>query len=66
MLRRNQSGSVAAYGGTAYDYTVKPAAGKVLLQEHLDKLHVPMSAVNRNLRSQSIHPGTRFRSLNTQ
>lgn len=46
MLRRNQSGSVAAYGGTAYDYTVKPAAGKVLLQEHLDKLSVPMSAVN--------------------
>lgn len=46
MLRRNQSGSVAAYGGSSYDYTVKPASGKVLLQEHLDKLSVPMSAVN--------------------
>lgn len=46
MLRRNQSGSVASYGGASYDYTVTPAAGKVLLQEHLDKLSVPMSAVN--------------------
>lgn len=46
MLRRNQSGSVASYGGTAYDYTVTPAVGKVVLQEHLDKLSVPMAAVN--------------------
>ena len=46
MLRRNQSGSVASYGGAAYDYTVPPAPGTVIRQEHLDKLSVPLSAVN--------------------
>lgn len=46
VSRRNKSGSVAAYGGAAYDYTVQPGAGKVLLAEHLDKLSVPLSAIN--------------------
>ena len=46
MLRRDQSGSVAAYGGSAYDYTEPPAAGKTIRQEHRDKLAGPMSAVN--------------------
>lgn len=39
MLRRDQSGSVAAYGGSAYDYTEPPAAGKTIRQEHRDLLH---------------------------
>ena len=46
MLRRDQSGSVAAYGGSAYDYTEPPAARKTIRQEHRDKLAGPMSAVN--------------------
>lgn len=46
MLRRNRSGSVAAYGGAGYDYTAVPGPGNVTRAEHLDKLTVPMSAVN--------------------
>lgn len=46
MLRRNQSGSVAGYGGSAYDYTVAPSAGKTVQAEHRDKLVTPMRAVN--------------------
>lgn len=46
MLRRNQSGSVASYGGTEYDYTVVPADGKIIKEEHREKLIVPMNAVN--------------------
>lgn len=49
MQRRNQSGSVASYGGTAYDYTVAPAAGKTVRAEHRDKLVTPMRAVNSDL-----------------
>ena len=44
--RRNGSGSVASYGGAAYDYTVAPAAGKTARKEHRDKLTGPMSAIN--------------------
>lgn len=46
MQRRNQSGSVAAYGAAAYDYTEAPATGKIIKQEHRDKLVTPMRAVN--------------------
>lgn len=49
MLRRCKSGSVADYGGTAYDYTTAPAAGKVILKEHIEKLTTPMRAVNADL-----------------
>lgn len=49
MLKRNQSGSVASYGGTAYDYTVPPEAGKTIRAEHRDKLVEPMRAVNSDL-----------------
>lgn len=49
MLRRNQDGSVADYGGAAYDYTVAPAAGGVIRAEHRDKLVSPMRAVNSDL-----------------
>ena len=41
MLRRNQSGSVASYGGAAYDYTTAPAAGRTVRKEHRDKLIEP-------------------------
>lgn len=47
-LRRSHSGSVAGYGGAAYDYTVVPAAGKAIRQEHRDKLTGPLSAINSN------------------
>ena len=49
MLRRNQSGSVAEYGGAAYDYTNAPAAGRVIQKEHIEKLTGPMRAVNPDL-----------------
>lgn len=49
MQRRNQSGSVASYGGSSYDYTVPPAAGKTVQKEHRDKLIGPMQAVNSNV-----------------
>lgn len=46
MLRRSKSGSVAAYGGTGYDYAAAPADGGPLLGEHLKKILEPMKAVN--------------------
>lgn len=49
MLRRNQSGSVAAYGGSEYDYAQPPAAGGLVRKEHRDKLIAPMRAVNSDL-----------------
>jgi len=49
MLRRCKSGSVAAYGGTAYDYTDTPASGHVIRKEHIEKLTTPMRAVNPDL-----------------
>ena len=49
MLRRNQSGSVASYGGAAYDYTTAPAAGRTVRKEHRDKLIEPMRAVNSDV-----------------
>lgn len=49
MLRRNQEGSVAGYGGSAYDYTSAPAAGRTVRAEHRDKLVGPMRAVNSDV-----------------
>lgn len=49
MLRRNQSGSVASYGGSEYDYTEVPAQGSVVRSEHRDKLTGPMRAVNSDV-----------------
>lgn len=54
MQRRNQSGSVEGYGGSAYDYTVAPAAGKTVRAEHRDKLVTPMRAVNSDLAPASV------------
>ncbi len=47
-LRRSHSGSVAGYGGAAYDYTTPPTAGGVVRQEHRSKLAEPLSAINSN------------------
>lgn len=44
--RTYSTGSVAAYGGAAYDYTAVPASGKTILKEHYEKLAVPMHAIN--------------------
>ncbi len=49
MLRRNQSGSVAAYGGSAYDYAQPPAKGGLVRGEHREKVITPMRAVNSDL-----------------
>lgn len=46
MLRRSYSGSVAAYGGTAYDFSTKPVNDGPVLGEHLKKNLEPMRAVN--------------------
>lgn len=44
--RRKYTGSVEAYGGTAYDYSVAPASGKTVTEEHSEKNVVPMNAIN--------------------
>lgn len=44
--RRKYTGSVEAYGGAAYDYSVTPAAGKTVGKEHSEKNVVPMNAIN--------------------
>lgn len=46
MLRRSRSGSVAAYGGAAYDFTAPPVDGGPMLGEYLKKNLEPMRAVN--------------------
>lgn len=46
MLRRCRSGSVAAYGGAAYDFTVAPTKNGPVKGEHLKKILEPMQAVN--------------------
>lgn len=45
MQRRNGNGSLVAYAGTDYDYTVDPAAGGQMLTEHVNKIVVPMNAI---------------------
>ncbi len=49
MLRRNQSGSVAAYGGSEYDYAQPPEKGGLVRSEHREKVITPMRAVNSDL-----------------
>lgn len=46
MLRRCQSGSVAAYGGAAYDFTNPPTKDGPVKGEHLKKILEPMRAIN--------------------
>lgn len=47
--RRNMTGSVAAYAGASYDYTVIPSDDSIALQEHYEKLAVPLNAINNKL-----------------
>lgn len=46
VQRRNQSGSVASYGGTDYDYTAAPAPDTPIRGEHVQKVLEPMQAIN--------------------
>ena len=46
MDRRCRSGSLTAYAGTAYDYSVVPANGVIVKPEHLNKLVVPINAIS--------------------
>lgn len=46
MNRRCRSGSMTAYAGTAYDYSVVPANGVIVKPEHLNKLVVPINAIS--------------------
>ena len=43
--RRNITGSVSAYAGANYDYTVTPAAGGKILTEHYNKNITPLNAI---------------------
>lgn len=45
-LRRCKSGSVAAYGGSTYEYEVTPTNGGEIRNEHFKKIIVPMQAIN--------------------
>lgn len=46
MNRRCRSGSLTAYAGAAYDYSVVPANGVIVKPEHLNKLVVPINAIS--------------------
>ena len=46
MNRRRYNGSVASYGGTAYDFSTAPASLGPVKGEHLSKNLTPMRAVN--------------------
>lgn len=46
MLRRCHTGSVAEYGGANYDFTINPSSGGQLLIDQINKIIVPMNAVN--------------------
>ena len=45
MLRRNQVGSLTAYGGSSYDYSVTPTTNGKILPEHWNKIITPMNAM---------------------
>ena len=47
--RRAFSGSVVSYAGTEYDYTVTPASGVIIKQEHRDKIATPLNAINSDI-----------------
>lgn len=47
--RRSNSksvGSMSAYNGSSYEYSVTPASGKQVLKEHIQKITQPLDAVN--------------------
>ena len=45
MQRRCRNGTLVAYAGTDYDYTVIPETGGQMLIEHVNKIVVPMNAI---------------------
>lgn len=45
-LRRCYQGSVAEYGGAAYDFTNAPSTDKNVLTEHFEKIATPLRAIN--------------------
>lgn len=46
MLRRKYKGTLVSYGSSAYDYEVQPTDGGVVLPEHLNKIAIPLNAIN--------------------
>ena len=52
-LRRSFENSVAAYGGTNYDYTTVPASGGQVKKEHYDKIATPLNTINADKVSQA-------------
>ena len=61
--RRKYNGSVEAYAGSSYDYTVKPKNGNVPLPEHFNKIIVPMNAMVKTGRSKTKN-GDLVRAMN--
>lgn len=61
--RRKYNGSVKAYAGSSYDYTVKPKNGNVPLPEHFNKIIVPMNAMVKTGRSKTKN-GDLVRAMN--
>ena len=51
--RRKYNGSVASFADSSYDYTVVPTDGSVPLQEHFNKIIVPMNAIYDTVRTQT-------------
>lgn len=45
-LRRNQVGSVASYGGSAYDFSRTPVSDNTVVKEFYEKIAVPLNAIN--------------------
>lgn len=46
MNRRCRSGSLTAYAGTSYDYTVAPSVKGTAKVEHYNKIIIPLRAIN--------------------
>ena len=47
--RRKYTGSVSSYGDTAYDFTVTPSTGKMILKEHYEKIATPLNAITGDI-----------------
>lgn len=47
------STSVASYAGTAYDYTITPASGVIIKEEHYTKNKIPLAAIKSGIGSDS-------------
>lgn len=48
-LRRCYTGSVADYGGSAYDFTSAAASGNRIASEHYEKNAVPLNAISGDI-----------------